>query len=102
LPNQEVFFRISLIFFDNTLKLPAERKLFIQTVKSRWSQNKYRAKETDKKQYNFILSKKTIQRLDKLAEKYDLKRTQILDILLQMEEDKGIYIPEKLKPLKNI
>lgn len=91
-----------LIFFDNTLKLPAERKLFIQTVKSRWSQNKYRTKETDKKQYNFILSKKTIQRLDKLAEKYDLKRTQILDILLQMEEDKGIYIPEKLKPLKNI
>ncbi|MFV2926885.1 hypothetical protein ACNIZQ_32015, partial [Pseudomonas alloputida] len=64
--------------------------------------NKYRTKETDKKQYNFILSKKTIQRLDKLAEKYDLKRTQILDILLQMEEDKGIYIPEKLKPLKNI
>lgn len=54
---------------------------------------------TGKKQYNFILSDKTIKRLDNLADKHNLKRTQVLDILLQMEEEKGIYIPERLKPL---
>lgn len=86
-----------LIFFDSNLLNPAERTLLIKTVKSRWSQNKYRAKMTDKKQCNFILSEKAIKRLEKLAKKYDLKRTQVLEILLQMEDQKGIYIPEKIK-----
>ncbi|MNC73203.1 hypothetical protein D3C75_1243630 [compost metagenome] len=71
----------------------------MSSIKKRWSQNKYRAKNTEKKQYNFILSDKTIKRLDKLADKHDLKRTQVLDILLKMEEEKGIYIQERLKQL---
>ncbi|MCY1556671.1 hypothetical protein D9M68_934400 [compost metagenome] len=57
---------------------------------------------TGKKQYNFIMSEKAIKRLDKLAEKHDLKRTQVLEILLQMEEEKGAYIPKKLNPLIDI
>ncbi len=67
----------------------------MESIKKRWSQNKYRAKLTGKKQYNFILSEKAINRLDKLAGKYDLRRTEVLEILLQMEEEKGIYIPER-------
>ncbi|WP_253947681.1 hypothetical protein [Pseudomonas aeruginosa] len=67
----------------------------MESTKKRWSQNKYRAKLTGKKQYNFILSEKAINRLDKLAGKYDLRRTEVLEILLQMEEEKGIYIPER-------
>lgn len=86
-----------LIFFDQHNLIEAEKKLIVDAIKKRWSQNKYRAKMTSKKQYNFILSDKAISRLDKLAEKYDLKRTQVLEILLQMEAEKGIYIPEKLK-----
>lgn len=74
----------------------------MNSIKKRWSQNKYRTKLTGKKQYNFILSDKAIQRLDKLAEKYDLRRTEVLEILLKMEEEKGAYIPERLRPLKDI
>lgn len=74
----------------------------MDSIKKRWSQNKYRAKLVGKKQYNFILSEKAIQRLDKLAEKHDLRRTEVLEILLKMEEEKGNYIPEKLNPLKDI
>lgn len=71
----------------------------MDSIKKRWSQNKYRAKDTGKKQYNFVLSDKAIKRLDKLADKHDLKRTQVLEILLKMEEEKGDYIPARLKQL---
>lgn len=73
----------------------SDKILLMESIKKRWSQNKYRAKLTGKKQYNFILSEKAINRLDKLAGKYDLRRTEVLEILLQMEEEKGIYIPER-------
>ncbi|HCL3268258.1 hypothetical protein LT17_06451 [Pseudomonas aeruginosa] len=79
-----------------------EKILLMDSIKKRWSQNKYRAKLAGKKQYNFILSEKAIQRLDKLAEKHDLRRTEVLEILLKMEEEKGNYIPEKLNPLKDL
>lgn len=91
-----------LIFFDQHNLIEAEKKLIVDAIKKRWSQNKYRAKMTNKKQYNFIISDKAISRLDKLAEKYDLKRTQVLEILLQMETEKGIYIPEKLKAFADL
>ncbi|MNG90636.1 hypothetical protein D3C79_495340 [compost metagenome] len=88
-----------IILLDSILTTTPEKILLMSSIKKRWSQNKYRAKNTEKKQYNFILSDKTIKRLDKLADKHDLKRTQVLDILLKMEEEKGIYIQERLKQL---
>lgn len=88
-----------IIFFDSPIYNSATKKLFIETTKKRWSQNKYRAKMTGKKQYNFVLSDKANNALKKLAEKYDLPRARILEILLQMEDQKGIYIPEKIKTL---
>ncbi|MCM8914617.1 hypothetical protein LJD21_20775 [Pseudomonas inefficax] len=88
-----------IILLDSMLITTPEKILLMNSIKKRWSQNKYRAKMTGKKQYNFILSDKAIKRLDKLADKHDLKRTQVLDILLKMEEEKGIYIQERLKQL---
>lgn len=88
-----------IILLDSLLITTPEKILLMNSIKKRWSQNKYRAKMTGKKQYNFILSDKAIKRLDKLADKHDLKRTQVLDILLKMEEEKGIYIPARLKQL---
>lgn len=76
-------------------------ELLISNAKSRWSQKKYRSKQDGKKQYNFILSENAIKRLDKLAEKYDLKRPQIIEILLQMEAEEGAYLPKKIKVLMN-
>ncbi|MBK5549085.1 hypothetical protein JFU49_02125 [Pseudomonas sp. TH03] len=88
-----------LIFFDQTNFHLAEKTLLIDAIKKRWSQNKYRQKMIEKKQYNFILSNKSIARLDNLADKYDLKRVEILEILLEMEDKKGVYIQAKLNPL---
>lgn len=91
-----------IVAMDTWLPSFADKKLFIDSIKKRWSQNKHRAKTTGKKQCNFILSEKAIDRLQKLADRHELKRAHILEILLQMEEEKGIYISERLKVLKNI
>lgn len=84
-----------IILLDTQFITTPDKILLMESIKKRWSQNKYRAKLTGKKQYNFILSEKAINRLDKLADKYDLRRTEVLEILLQMEEEKGIYISER-------
>lgn len=84
-----------IILLDTQPITTPEKILLMESIKKRWSQNKYRAKLTGKKQYNFILSDKAINRLDRLADKYDLKRTEVLEILIQMEEEKGIYISER-------
>jgi hypothetical protein len=91
-----------IVALDTLFPSIADKKLFIDSLKKRWSQNKYRANATEKKQCNFILTKKSIDRLQKLADKHELKRAQVLEILLQMEEEKGFYISERLKVLKNI
>ena len=84
-----------IILLDTQFITTPDKILLMESIKKRWSQNKYRKKLTGKKQYNFILSEKEINRLDKLADKYDLRRTEVLEILLQMEEEKGIYISER-------
>lgn len=91
-----------IVAMDTCLPYFADKKIFIESIRTRWSQNKYRAKTTGKKQCNFILSEKAIDRLQKLADRHELKRAQILEILLQMEEEKGIYISERLKVLRNL
>jgi len=58
-----------IILLDTQLITTPEKILLMESIKKRWSQNKYRAKLTGKKQYNFIL--------------------------IQMEEEKGIYISER-------
>ena len=91
-----------LKFFDRTRFSKDEKVLRIDAIKKRWSQQKYRENLTGKKQYNFMLSDKTISRLDELAKTYDLKRPQILEILIQMEAESGLYIPEKMKMIRNL
>lgn len=84
-----------LTFFDHSKLDQYQKILYIEKIKKNWSQRKYREKLTGKAQYNFILSDKAIRRLDNLVDKYDLKRTEVLEILLQMEEEKELYIKEK-------
>jgi hypothetical protein len=91
-----------LDFFDYTAFSEAEKILRIEAIKKRWSQQQYRERMVGKKQYNFMLSDETISRLDELAETYNLKRPQILDILIQMEAENGIYISEKLKMIRSL
>jgi hypothetical protein len=91
-----------LKFFDQTPFSKDEKLLRIEFIKKSWSQRKYREKVVGKKQYNFLLSDKVISQLDVLAETHNLKRPKILEILIEMEADKGIYISERLKKTRDL
>ncbi|MAD00836.1 MAG: hypothetical protein CMK76_13300 [Pseudomonadales bacterium] len=91
-----------LKFFDSTSFSPDEKRLRVDAIKKRWSQQTYRKKQKGKKQYNFILSDKTARLLDELAKAHDLKRPQILEILIQMEATRGVYIAEKMEMLRKL
>lgn len=80
----------------------SETVLLMQSAKRRWSQNKYRAKQTGKKQYNFMLPEKSIKKLDRIAERFNLKRTEVLEILLEMEEANGTHMKERTEFKKTI
>lgn len=88
-----------LMSFDLAQLSEAEKIICIDQIKKRWSQQRYREKLTGKKQCNLILSDSTIQTLDKIAIKYNLKRAQILEILIKMEAEYEQYVPEKLRQI---
>lgn len=91
-----------LIFFDKASYIHEQKLFHVDKIKKRWSQQKYRQNMSGKAQCNFILSERAIERLNKLATTYDLSRAQILEILLQMESEKKLYISEKIKVIKAI
>lgn len=91
-----------LIALDFSIATHPEKVILIESIKKRWSQNKYRANQNGKNQYNFILSDRAISRLDKLATRHEIKRTEVLEILLKMEEENGNYIVKHLNRLSDL
>lgn len=89
-----------LIFFDSANLMTEQKTLYIDRIKKRWSQQKYRENLIGKAQYNFVLSDKAIANLDKLASLHEIGRAKILEILLEMETEKNGYIPERIRILK--
>ncbi|RON49546.1 hypothetical protein [Pseudomonas frederiksbergensis] len=90
-----------LIFFDNNNLIHEQKLLYIEKIRKSWNQKNYRKSQNGKNQYNFILSDKSIGRLDKLCDAYDLSRAKILDILLKMEAEQNRYLPERIRLLKD-
>lgn len=91
-----------LIFFDSANLTTEQKTLYIDRIKKRWSQQKYRNSLIGKAQYNFVLSDKAVANLDKLASLHEIGRARILEILLEMETEKNGYIPEKIRIFKLI
>ena len=89
-----------LIFFDSANLMTEQKTLYIDRIKKRWSQQKYRESLIGKAQYNFVLSDKAVANLDKLASLHEIGRAKILEILLEMETEKNGYIPERIRILK--
>lgn len=89
-----------LIFFDSENLTIEQKTLYIDRIKKRWSQQKYRESLTGRAQYNFILSDKAAANLDRLASHYEIGRAKTLEILLEMETEKNSYIPERIRILK--
>lgn len=89
-----------LIFFDSANLTAEQKTLYIDKIKKRWSQQKYREGLIGKAQYNFVLSDKAIANLDKLANLHEISRAKIIEVLLEMETEKNSYIPERIRILK--
>ncbi len=51
---------------------------------------------------HFILSDKAIKRLDKFSKDHELSRARVLEILLQMEDEKELYLKEQIRVLRGI
>lgn len=99
-PKQFETYEDFLIFLDSANLTTEQKTLYIDKIKKRWSQQKYREGLTGKAQYNFVLSDKAIANLDKLASFHEISRAKILEVLLEMETEKNSYIPEKIRILK--
>lgn len=89
-----------LIFFDNSYYTPEQRDLYIEKIKKRWGQQKYRENLKGKSQYNFVLSDKAADNLEKLASRYEISRARLLELLIEMETEKNDHIPERIRTLK--
>ncbi len=91
-----------LMFFDACYMSDIEKKHCIASARKLWRQDIRRNSDTGKDQLNVTLSKKAIGRLDKFCKKHELSRSKVLEVLLMMEEEKGLYIAERLRILREI
>lgn len=83
------------MFFDQGDIGRHERTAILREIKRRWSRKQFDERTADKKQVNVILSKTVIAQLDALAKAHGLKRAQIIENLVRMETDAGVYLAER-------
>lgn len=86
-----------LLYFDEAELGRNELKAIIQTIKKRWNRKQFDERTADKKQVNVMLSKTAIELLDMLAKKHELKRAQVLELLITTESEDGVYFTGRLK-----
>jgi len=85
-----------LCFFDNSNLEIVELEKIKEKIKNRWNQRNYREKHDGKKQCNLLLTSKGMARLERLAKEHNISKSNIVDILLLMEEKEKAYIKKRL------
>jgi len=73
-----------------------EINYIITNARRIWNQKQLREKNKNLKQSNFLLDEEKISKLKKLAEKYNLSRTEVIEILIDSEAKHGRYISERI------
>lgn len=91
-----------LIYFLRSNFSTIEKKALSSSARKIWNQKKAREEATDSKQHNFILRNETIAKLDELAKKYYLSRSEIIESIIESEYKNRIHIEEKIKRRKQI
>jgi len=91
-----------LKILDGIPATDTEKAFYVSAARKAWGQVKRRRKNDGKSQYNFTLTDRAAKRLDGFCKKYELSRPQILEILLMMEEEKGLYIEERIRILRGV
>jgi hypothetical protein len=77
---------------------PAEKKLFIQSMKKAWAQKKHRDKMQGKKAYSMVMSTDIKGKLDEMAIKNELHRNELLEHIIN--NSYSDFLEGKLKILK--
>lgn len=81
-----------LDFFDRCRASFDEKQLYVEKIKRRWSTQKSRKNNPDKKQYNFVLNEEINASLNRLAQKHNVSRTKVLETLIKAEEEYDQYL----------
>lgn len=84
-----------LIHIDRILITHPVAKSASKEAKRKWSQLKYRSKK-DKRQLNVHIATEAIKKLEAIAAKHDLSKAKVIEYLIKMESEKGLYISEKM------
>lgn len=91
-----------LMIMDGIPATDTEKAFYVSAARKAWGQIKRRRKNDGKSQYNLILTDRAGKRLDAMCKKYEIKRPQVIEILLLMEEEKGLYLEERMRVLRGI
>lgn len=81
-----------LLFFESSNTTLDEKKLYVNTVKKRWTQKKYREQTSKQKQHNFILEAQSGERLAALARKHKMTKSSVVEALIDGEAREGSYL----------
>lgn len=84
-----------LIYFDKSTFSASDKILYIDRIKRRFNQAKYKESIKDKKQCNYVLKMKTISMLEELAEISGKSRTETLEELISNAYKKLISTTQK-------
>lgn len=77
-----------LIYFDKSTFSASDKILYIDRIKRRFNQAKYKESIKDKKQCNYVLKNETILTLEKLSKITGKNRTEIIENLINDEYQK--------------
>lgn len=88
-----------LIIIDQLVIHPAELTLFNQKARGQFQQQQRRASSKGKRQCNFVLQERTISKLDSLARKFGITRTDVIEFLIQQEALNPVHTTERLRRL---
>ncbi|HEX8594740.1 MAG TPA: hypothetical protein VF682_15900 [Pseudomonas sp.] len=88
-----------VLFFESSNTTLDEKKLYVNTVKKRWTQKKYREQTSTQKQHNFILAAQSGESLAALARKHKMTKSSVIEALIDGEARVGSYLSAAL-PVK--
>ncbi|HSD39043.1 MAG TPA: ribbon-helix-helix protein, CopG family [Rhodocyclaceae bacterium] len=87
----------ALLIFSDRCNLSSHEALSASSeAKRKLSQKKYREKHSAMVQLNVKIDKEVMKRLESIALKYRLSKSDIIRVLIDSEEEKGAYMSEKL------
>ncbi|WP_312125740.1 hypothetical protein [Pseudomonas sp.] len=85
-------YREMLMYFDQAELGPNELKAIIKDIKNRWNRQQFNDRNSHKRQLNVMLSISVIDQLDVLADRYNLKRPEVLETLIKLESESPVHL----------